>query len=200
MPIEENLEPAGENISKESKENPAKATSEEKDALLLDPEFIEETGCAEWTEDEVIHFKEKGFRAFREGEKPILTPTVRPTDYNNDLKRGGVKSDPEVKNYSFCNVEFADGSTIVGHNFTQIQPDTDCIVGENLTLIDCNLSNVRLNPSWTTVDCNTAQFWLVEEDVEGKVKEVVQFLCSHPSELPNVESKVPATAVLAREF
>lgn len=189
-----------EDILKEVADNPAKASSEEKDALLLEPEFIESTGCDKWTEDEVLHFKEKGFRPFREDEKPILTPTVRPTDYGNDLKRGSVKANSEVKNYSFCNVEFSDGSTVIGHNFTQIQPDTDCIVGENLTLIDCNLSNVRLNPSWTTIDCNTAQFWLVEEETEGKVKEVTQFLCAHPSELPNVESKVPATAVLARNF
>lgn len=200
MPIEENVEPVEGNISKESKENPAKATAEEKDAMLVDPVFIESTGCDEWTEAEVLHFKEKGFRPFRANEKPILTPTARPTDYNNDLKRGGVQINPEVKNYSFCDVEIPDGTTLSGHNFTQIQPDTDCITGENLTLIDCNLSNVKINPSWTTTDCNTSQFWLVEEEIEGETKEVAQFLCSHPSELPNVESKVPTNAVLARSF
>lgn len=200
MPIEENLEPVEGNVSKESKENPAKATAEEKEAMLIDPVFIESTGCDEWTETEVLHFKEKGFRPFRENEKPTLTPAVRPGDYDNDLKRGGVSFYNGFFNYSFCNVTIPDGATLTDCNFTQIQPDTDCITGENLTLIDCNLSNVKINPSWTLTDCNTSQFWLVEEEVEGKTKEVTQFLCSHPSELPNVESKIPANAVLARSF
>ena len=200
MPIEEAIEPTATEVSKEAKENPAKATEQEKEALLLDPEFIESTECDKWTEAEKTEFVQKGFRGFREGEKPVISPAVRPSDYNNDLKRGSVDLHVECKNYSFCNVTIPDGTTVSHCNFTQIQPDTDCITGENLTLIDCNLSNVKINQTWTLTDCNTAQFWLVEEEIEGETKEVTQFLCAHPSELPNVESKVPATAVLSRTF
>lgn len=200
MPIEETLEPVEGTISKEAKENPAKATPEEKTAMLADAEFIEVTGCDEWTGDEVAHFKEKGFRHFRPGEKPILTATSRPTDYNNDMKRGSVQIHPGLKNYSFCDVEIPDGSTVTGHNFTQAQPGTECITGENLILNDCNLSNVMINPSWTINNCNTSQFWIVEEEIDGEPQESAQFLCSHPSELIAVDTTAPKNAIIARDF
>lgn len=187
-------------IAKEAIENPAKATQAEKEALLVDEKFIKLTGADKWTADEKAEFVAKGFRSLRANEKPIVSPVVRPSDYNNDLARGSVSLYPGVKNYSFFNVEIPDGSTLEGHNFTQIQPDTDCITGDNLTLIDCNLGNVRLNPTWTLINCNTSQFWIVEEEQDGETQEVTQFICSHPSELPSVETKVPEKAILSRSF
>lgn len=183
-----------------SKENPAKLDRTKRESLLEDTEFIKESKCDKWSDDEKTHFKEKGFRAFRENEKPIISLTARPSDYDNDLKRGSVHIHENLKNYSFCTVTIPDGSTIENQNFTQVQPDTDCIIGENITFIDCNLSNVRINPSWTLQDCNTAQFWLVEEEIEGKMKNVTQFICSHPSELPESDTKIPANVIISKEY
>lgn len=200
MPINENIQPVSEIISKEAVEDPAKATAEEKEGMLLDPKFIATTGCNEWTIDEKADFLEKGYRNFRSWEKPIIKPTVRPPDYLHDLKRGTIDIRWEYMNYSFCNVVIPDDSTVIHNNFSQIQPDTDCIAGENLTFIDCNLSNVRINPSWTLKGCNTSQFWLVAEDNKGEIVEVTQFVCSHPSELTTELLKPPVNAILERSF
>lgn len=200
MPIEENIEPVITDITDEVKSNPSKGTIEQKEALLLSDDFVASTGCDKWSDPEKAHFIEKGFRTFRLGEKPIISTVVRPTDYQHDLKRGTLEYDERIHNYAFCNVVIPDGSVLVENNFAQVEPNTDCIVGENLTFVGCNLGNVKLNPSWILTECNTAQYWIVEEDVEGKPAEKRQFICSRPDELPDISKDIPANVILTRDY
>ena len=71
-------------------------------------------------------------------------------DYIDEFNRGtlsfntstGNKFNPEalkMRNYSFHKVVIPDGTTIKGCNFTQKEPHTVAISGQNLTFVECNL-------------------------------------------------------------
>lgn len=89
----------------------------------------------------------------------LIHPRLDPVknDYIDDYDRGTVKYTQNVKNYSFHKVIIPDGTTVEGVNFTQNEPNTDAIVGENLTFIDCNLVNVRKHDSWKLLSSNNSQ-------------------------------------------
>lgn len=74
-------------------------------------------------------------------------------DYENDCKRGTVEYNERCSNYSYHKVVIPDGTIVQGKNFSQAAPDTDCIIGENLIFIECNLCNVLINPSWVLNSC-----------------------------------------------
>ncbi len=91
-------------------------------------------------------------------------------DYKNDFDRGTVEYNFQSKNYSFHKVVIPNGTIIKEANFTQKEPHTDCIAGKNLTFIECNLVNVELDPTWTVIDCNTAQIRRVPIAPTNKIR------------------------------
>ncbi|MBU2052447.1 hypothetical protein KKH13_04560 [Patescibacteria group bacterium] len=78
-------------------------------------------------------------------------------DYKHDYDRGTVEHTIKCRNYSFHKVVIPDGSVIREKNFTQVNPDTDAISGKNITFIECNLVNVKIDPTWIIQSCNTCQ-------------------------------------------
>lgn len=95
----------------------------------------------------------------------LCTSAVRPADYVNEMQRGTVELMPGWTNYSFHAVVVPDGTVLDGtdrcFNFSQGVPNTVAIVGKNLTLKNCNLFNVAIDPSWTLLGCNASQGWYV---------------------------------------
>jgi hypothetical protein len=123
----------------------------------------------------------------------LVTADRKPADYVSERSRGTVDFDPLWKNYAFHRVRVPAGATVVGCNFTQLLPNTTAIVAAGpVTLIDCNLVNVALDPAWTVQGCNTSQAWLV---VEADGRERRQWICDHPSKLTGAE-RVPSGAIL----
>lgn len=153
-----------------------------------------------WTPAERSEFLQKGFRSHRPDEEPQVTFLVRPSDYAHDLDRGTTDFKPEWTNYSFMKVRVPSDTTIRGCNFAQCVPNTDAIKVQGnqnkLTLIDCNLVNVKLNPNWTLQGCNTAQAWLVDDGQGGEER---QFITDHPRKLTGNEAE-PARVVKSRNF
>lgn len=145
-----------------------------------------------WTARELADHAARGFRARRPGELPICGAQVRPNDYANELRRGTVEYVAGWNNYSNHATVLEPGSEVRGCNFAQPLPDTAAIVCDGaLTLIGCNLVNVRLDPRWIVEGCNTAQSWLVDEG-EGRLTR--QYICAHPGLLSGKETP-PANVV-----
>src|SRR5688572_9544495 len=92
---------------------------------------------------------------------------VVPTDYEHELKRGTVTYTPGRKNYSYHRVNIPGGTVVRDCNFSQAAPNTEAILSSGpITLISCNLCNVKVDPAWTLESCLTAQSWIVA-DQEG---------------------------------
>jgi hypothetical protein len=130
------------------------------------------------TEDErdVVEFSLKN-------EHLLIMKNFRPlkNDYVNNYSRGTVEfagQENNGANYSFHKVVIPDGSVIKDSNFIQRVPGTDVIKGKNLIFEDCNLVNVKVDPSWTLIQSNNTYVkkeYLSEENLgEGKTK--VNFL------------------------
>ena len=64
-----------------------------------------------------------------------------------------------MANYSFMDPGDAipDGSTIDSGNFTQLQPNTEILVGKTLTINGGNWVNVKKQPEWTVNGGNWIQ-------------------------------------------
>lgn len=92
-----------------------------------------------------------------DGQEIPVSENIRPVDYESEVKRGTLNYSPDWKNYSFHDVVIPDGTEVRDCNFAQHQANTDCITGENLIFIDCNLVNVKLHGSWTLLGCNNTQ-------------------------------------------
>jgi hypothetical protein len=118
-----------------------------------------------------------------------LTPAKN--DYTHDFDRGTVKYTPSCRNYSFHKVIVPDGTTVKESNFSQREPYTDCIFGDNLTFESCNLVNVEIGnkKDWTVNGCNISQIkrclvsesekdgivtLIISHQVENKEKEFVE--------------------------
>lgn len=157
--------------------------------------LTQELNPVKWTTEERRQFLDRGFRSRRAGEFPV-SALARPDDYDNDLKRGTIEYIPGWLNYSFQTVVVPDGAVLHNCNFTQNQPATVGIIGVDLTLIDCNLVNCALDPSWTVRGCNTVQAWL-ELDEKGQETRVA--VASHPDQLAK-DAAIPPTAILSRDF
>lgn len=113
---------------------------------------------------------------------PGLVPTKN--DYVDENNRGTVDFDPTMKinlvgrevlsngNYSKHKVNFKDGQTIKGGNFSQSNPDTVISAAKNLTFIESNLTNVLVDDTWTLIECINPQvrFSIIEEG--GKTYEI----------------------------
>ena len=85
-------------------------------------------------------------------------------DYEDEKHRGtlhfntekGNPFNPEalkMRNYSYHKILIPDGTTVKGCNFTQVEPHTVAISGQNLTFVECNLKNVEIDNSWTLQGC-----------------------------------------------
>lgn len=154
------------------------------------------TDKSKWTEKELADLSAKGFRSRREGEFPICAAEVRPADYDNDLKRGTVEYQPDWRNYSNHVVHIPAGTVVLGCNFMQAAPNTQGITSDGpITLIECNLTNVKLDPSWVLEKCNTAQAWLVDE---GGIDLKRKWICAHPDQLKGNEV-APVNVVTRRD-
>lgn len=128
--------------------------------------------------------------------KPFVTANERPADYEHDLSRGTVTFDPGVRNYALHKVSIPDGTTLRECNFSQCVPNTDAIRGRNLTFIDCNLVNVKIDASWRLQRSNTTQAWRVDA---GGGRERMQYICKHPNDLRGDEQE-PANVVKSRAY
>lgn len=92
-----------------------------------------------------------------------MTPAVN--DYTGPYDRGTVEFNPALRangklqerNYSYTKVIIPAGTTVTGVNFTQKEPNTNAISGGNLTFVDCQMINVRINPSWTLIRSTAIQ-------------------------------------------
>lgn len=138
--------------------------------------------------------KDKTWKDRKHGKFPPVTFDERPSDYDDDLHRGTIEFNPNWFNYSYHNVIIPAGTVVREANFTQCEPKTDCITVEGqgtITFIDCNLGNVKLDPSWILERCNTVQSYLVEKDRFGIIREARHYVCRHPDELDPNHEKPP---------
>ena len=86
-----------------------------------------------------------------------------------------------------------------GFNFSQATPRTPgiLVIGSGpITLIECNLTNVELDPAWTLIRCATVQSWLIVDAVEGHTR---LWLAEHPDRLSGVLVPPEALHPLADE-
>ena len=136
----------------------------------------------------------------KQGRKLIskhLTPAKN--DYEGDYDRGTVHFNSEkgynswlkedvliARNYGHHKVIIPDDTIIKEVNFTQRNPHTDAIEGKNLTFIECNLSNVEVDPTWTIIgglnihirvriiEENGRTYEIYEVEKDGKFKETTR--------------------------
>jgi hypothetical protein len=97
--------------------------------------------------------------------KASVNITPAKNDYKDRYDRGTVHFDPKkginmlgrevfkVSNYGFHKVIIPDGTIIHNVNFTQRRPFTEAIQGKNLTFINCNMTNIKKDPTWTYERC-----------------------------------------------
>lgn len=169
------------------------------------PRIPVELDRAKLTPAERVQLDTRGWRDRRPLETPICSSKARPFDYDNDFDRGTIDWFPGWKNYSFHKVRIPPGTTIRDSNFAQIVPRTVAItiIGSpgTVTFIDCNLIDVRLNPMWTLIDCNTVQSWLITgtDPETGEPTEERQWIARHEDDLP-VTLPTPANALTKRSF
>jgi hypothetical protein len=105
-------------------------------------------------------------KVVKEGRK-LIFEQAKPAknDYKHDYDRGTIHftielrkdGTPLLRNYSFHKVIIPDGTTIKECNFSQRKADTEAISGKNLTFIECNLVNNKIDPTWTIECCNISQ-------------------------------------------
>lgn len=161
----------------------------------MDEVKLVDQDITKWSEPEKVEYQQKGFRSLRADELPQVTSKVRPSDYVHDLDRGTVDYKKEWYNYSYHTVIVPTGSTIIECNFAQCVPNTEAIIGDNLTLIDCNLVNVKINPTWIVKGCLTVQSWVVDDNgTDDRL-----FICDHPSKLTGSEQE-PLNVIKTRNF
>jgi hypothetical protein len=114
--------------------------------------------------------------SLKENGRKLVHKEVRPVknDYQNDFDRGTVAWTSKARNYSFHKIVIPDGTTIRDTNFSQKEPHTVAIEGENLTFENCNMVNNVIRPSWTLIGCNACQIKRVikkqEDTPEGRKK------------------------------
>lgn len=121
------------------------------------------------------------------GNKIFKELTPGKNDYVDKEERGTVVFNPKkginlfgrevfnASNYSFHKIIIPDGTIISGVNFTQKNPHSDAIQGEDLTFIECNLKNVEIHDSWELIDClqiHTKKIEIIEEDKTFEVYQV----------------------------
>lgn len=88
-------------------------------------------------------------KVLKEGRKLIFTELMpAKNDYKHDFDRGTVFYTDKNRNYSYSKVIIPDGTVVRNCNFTQRKPYTQAIQGKNLQLIDCNLTNNTVDPTW----------------------------------------------------
>jgi len=146
------------------------------ETLLLTPDQSEEVRLALWNTGLVDKVNKK----YKEGRK-LIHKELKPAknDYKNDKDRGTVYYNPEIgnpfdptkkkaRNYSFHKVIIPDGTIVEEEiNFSQAEPHTDAIIGENLTFRRCNLVNVEIHPSWILDNSLSVHRRIVFKEVEG---------------------------------
>lgn len=100
--------------------------------------------------------------------------TAAKNDYINNKNAGTVEFNPINKNYSYHKVIIPDGTTLIGINFTQDQPHTEAIFGKDLIFVDCNITNVEVDPTWELI--NTHERHRTREIIKenGRIYEVTK--------------------------
>ena len=136
------------------------------------------------------------------GEFPPVVGGYCPSDYVHLSSRGTIEYSSSWKNYSYHTVTISAGITLSGCNFSQLMPATPCISIEGtgtLTFVECNMSNVALDPLWVLEDCNTSQSWVVTltDPDTNEEYESNDYICSHPDDLPDPLTP-PSNAVTTR--
>lgn len=136
------------------------------------------------------------------GDVPLVTLTQKSADYVDEYQRGTVAFNRGWGNYSFHTVEITAPITIVECNFAQAKPETPAIKisGEGeVKFIDCNLTNVLLDPKWILEGCCTVQSWIVrEDDGLGNLSDTRQVICTHPDHLTEETKIPPRDAILSK--
>jgi hypothetical protein len=163
----------GKNVYKDSKGNKYQTTEV---PLVSNYSYkkpvIDETKTLTKDEQEVIEFslKQNGRRLVHKELKHIKN------DYKNDYDRGTVEYTPKCRNYAFHKVVIPDGTVVQNSNFTQKEPDTDAISGNNLVFIDCNLVNIKMHEDWVNQGGNNCQIKRIkksEEDLGNGKKKII---------------------------
>ena len=113
-----------------------------------------------------------------------LTPVKN--DYVDFNDRGTVKWDGRkgkdfagrnrllVRNYARHKVTIPNGTIIENANFSQKNPDTVAIRGKNLTFKNCNLTNVKIDPTWTLINTSHATVRTSLQNVVGLTYKVTE--------------------------
>lgn len=115
------------------------------DYTIVLPDYDENIDLTDVQQDEVT--------AILKGQKKLIHKELKAlrNNYKGNKNRGTVKYTKKCKNYSFHKVKIPDGEVVKDCNFTQKNPDTNAIRGDYLILKDCNIFNVRVNPTWTLI-------------------------------------------------
>jgi len=155
--------------------------------LISIPTFAFAQRAVDIPKDKVLTDAERVTVQDELGRKIFVGMLPYKNDYVDRYDRGTVKFNFEkghrfdgeeaykVQNYSLHKVIIPDGTTIKGMNFSQKVAHTNSITGDNLTFIDCNLTNVELNPTWTLINSNFTQnrrSIIIKEGINYEVYEV----------------------------
>lgn len=151
-----------------------------------------------WTVEEIQKYVTEGYRERRENEFPPVAKEVRPIDYVHEMARGTIEYNEKWKNYSFHNVIIPDKTVLRDCNFSQAIPKTDCIIGNNLEFIDCNMTNVLIDPTWKTTFCNNSQVWFKNDEDTTFVTQLIA--TSSDTEVIFVKPNDAVTEVLPEAF
>ena len=164
---------------------------------------IAETKILDANEQEVVEF------SLKENGRKLIFEELRPlkNDYQNDYDRGTVEFNTkkdvnmfgrtvfEASNYAFHKVVIPDNTTIQGVNFSQKEPHTQAITGNNLTFIECNLVNVQIDPTWIVQSSNTAQIKRIKKSETVLADGIKEIKISHQVETNGVFIEVAEDAV-----
>ena len=129
------------------------------------------------------------------GQWPPVTALWQPADYVDDLKRGTVEYSPQWRNYAYHAVTVPVGTIIQGANFAQAVPLTEVFTLDRpgtITVVDCNLCNVKPSTRVLVQNGMTVQSWIV---LVGGVQDR-QFLTGRGENLVGTVLEPPLNVVL----
>lgn len=148
------------------------------DAQLKSGEFDPETKKLKDVSVDKILTKEEASQ-LRAGIKGSVNweLKLKKNDYNGHYDRGTVEydEDDEVRNFCFHKVSIPDNTTVRNKNFSQKNPNTEAIAGKNLTFINCNLTNVLIDPTWDVSKSKTGNVrtrTITEGEEDYEVREI----------------------------
>lgn len=114
------------------------------------------------------------------GNKIFYKLTPAKNDYVDNYNRGTVivefesEGVPKVGNFVFYKIQVPDGTTIRETNFAQKYPHTIISDAKNLRFEWCNLNNVEIDPTWTTIKSLTIHSRYRYETINGVDYEIYE--------------------------